>query len=55
MEDDAIDNKPIYLAILPWFHAFGMTFGLILTIRLTKIIFLPKFDELNFLKCIEVS
>lgn len=47
-------NKQGGLAILPFFHIFGMTFVMNLCLRLgVKLITLPKFEPETFLKAIE--
>lgn len=53
--ESAYNDERIVLGILPWFHAFGITIMTILSLRTTKIVFLPKFEEKLFLNSIQVS
>lgn len=47
-------GEHIVMGILPWFHAFGIIVSIIMAVNTSKIVFLPKFEEKHFLRCIEV-
>lgn len=54
LEDEHVSHM-INLGIIPWFHAFGC-FSLIgLMINKATLVFLPKFEEVPFLQCIQVK
>ncbi|KAG5683270.1 hypothetical protein PVAND_012560 [Polypedilum vanderplanki] len=48
------NEEKVCLALLPWFHAFGITVLTgVISGALAKIVLLPKFEEALFLSCIE--
>ena len=53
IEDD-VAPVPIVTGILPWFHAFGMNLLFIKALRASCVVYLPKYQEEQFLHCIEV-
>ncbi|KAG4067360.1 hypothetical protein HA402_000351 [Bradysia odoriphaga] len=52
LEDEHVSH-PIYMGIIPWFHAFGSHSLVGIMINKATLVFLPKFEEVSFLRCIE--
>lgn len=51
--EDQITNNPVLLSIIPWFHSFGCLTLICCCSNGQTIVFLPKFEEVSFLKSIE--
>lgn len=54
LSETAVAPNLILLGIIPWFHAFGCITLISSMLHRNRIVFLPKFEELNFLEAIQV-
>lgn len=53
--EKAVAPNAVILSIIPWFHAFGCLTLTCSMLNRDQIVFLPKFEEVSFLRAIMVS
>lgn len=53
LEEEHVSHH-INMGIIPWFHTFGCFSVIGLLINKATFVFLPKFEEVSFLRCIQV-